>query len=266
MQPVPPRNERPTTISDEPLSAEPVGESRAFPPPGVGPGPEYEREYRRGYQAPPDDDTDPFVAPEPAAHLALADEPADNAEDAEDRAAEPELADEPADVPEEVEDRAADPELADEPTDTAATEPAEPLTELPTDVVVAAAAPAEPPVEPAAETTAETPIEVPADVVVAAVAPAALPGAVAEQPLIAEAEMAGLRSRWRDIQSGFVDDPDQAVRLAAELVDEVVQTLTGTLADARRDLDDWAGDEPPTEQRRVVLRRYRALFNRLLAD
>jgi hypothetical protein len=98
------------------------------------------------------------------------------------------------------------------------------------------------------------------------VAAAALPGAAVEQPLITAAETTGLRGRWRDIQAGFVDDPDQAVRQASELVDEVVRTLTSTLTDARRGLDDWAGDEPPTEQLRVVLRRYRTVFNRLLAD
>ncbi|MEU0370910.1 hypothetical protein ABZ070_11715 [Streptomyces sp. NPDC006283] len=76
----------------------------------------------------------------------------------------------------------------------------------------------------------------------------------------------GLRSRWSDIQQGFVDDPQAAVRAADELVAEVMQLLATTFADHKEGLESqWhRGDEVATEDLRIALRQYRSFFDRLL--
>jgi hypothetical protein len=75
------------------------------------------------------------------------------------------------------------------------------------------------------------------------------------------------RSRWIAIQSGFVDDPKQAVRDGDELVAEVMTNLANTFADERHKMEaqlDQTG-AGSTENLRVALRRYRSFFERLLA-
>ncbi|MEN3356703.1 MAG: hypothetical protein V7637_685 [Mycobacteriales bacterium] len=95
----------------------------------------------------------------------------------------------------------------------------------------------------------------------------AVPGGLgAEQPVGAPADASALRSRWRDVQAGFVDDPAAAVSQAADLVQEAVRALTSQLADLRGSVGEWSGDEPPTERMRVTVRRYREVFERLLRD
>jgi hypothetical protein len=61
---------------------------------------------------------------------------------------------------------------------------------------------------------------------------------------------------WKDIQSGFVEDPENAVRRAEDLTDKIISSLTQALEDRRQTLDTSArnGD---TEQLRLVLRQYR---------
>lgn len=75
-----------------------------------------------------------------------------------------------------------------------------------------------------------------------------------------------LRSRWENIQIGFVDEPRQSVERADELVAEVIRRLAEVFANERDRLEhDWArGDEVSTEDLRVALRRYRSFFDRLL--
>lgn len=82
-----------------------------------------------------------------------------------------------------------------------------------------------------------------------------------------------LRTRWREVQSAFVDDPRQAVQGADQLVAQVIQSLTASFAAHKKELDgQWQrGDEtagedggPATEDLRLALRRYRTLFNQLL--
>jgi hypothetical protein len=72
-----------------------------------------------------------------------------------------------------------------------------------------------------------------------------------------------LRRRWRDVQAGFVDDPRDSVRRAGELVGEAVQTVTVRLAEHWQAIGPDHGDAA-TEELRRALRRYRALFDRLL--
>lgn len=75
------------------------------------------------------------------------------------------------------------------------------------------------------------------------------------------------RSRWDELQIGFVDDPQQAVRRADKLVGEVLNSLSETFANERSTLDAQLGqgDSASTENLRVALRRYRSFFQRLLA-
>jgi len=71
--------------------------------------------------------------------------------------------------------------------------------------------------------------------------------------------------RWRDLQAGFVDDPQQAVRDAGDLSRQILQALADTIADAER-VDRWQAEDGTsgTEDLRVALRQYRTLVDRLL--
>lgn len=73
-------------------------------------------------------------------------------------------------------------------------------------------------------------------------------------------------SRWREIQSMFVDDPRAAVDQANGLVAEVAQALTASFSQRKAALEQHAGagGELETEELRQALRSYRALFERVL--
>lgn len=74
------------------------------------------------------------------------------------------------------------------------------------------------------------------------------------------------RSRWTSLQTSFVDEPRRAVQQADELVAEVIKNLASTFSDERGKLEgQWdQGDKVSTEDLRLVLRRYRAFFDRFL--
>jgi len=81
-------------------------------------------------------------------------------------------------------------------------------------------------------------------------------------------DLAGeFRSRWEAVQSSFVDDPRQAVRQGDELVAQVMKSLAETFATERSKLESQLGegDAASTESLRVVFKRYRSFFERLLA-
>jgi hypothetical protein len=65
------------------------------------------------------------------------------------------------------------------------------------------------------------------------------------------------------VQAGFVDDPRDAVRQAGDLVGEAVQVVTSRLTEHWQAIGPDHGDAA-TEELRRELRRYRALFDRLL--
>lgn len=94
-------------------------------------------------------------------------------------------------------------------------------------------------------------------------------GAMREEmaPLFSSEEAGQLRSRWEEIQIGFVDEPRQSVERADELVAQVMRRLAEVFADERKQLENqWTrGDDVSTEDLRVSLRRYRSFFDRLLA-
>jgi hypothetical protein len=95
------------------------------------------------------------------------------------------------------------------------------------------------------------------------------------QPLLSDA--AGLRAQWQRVQASFVDDPQSAVGEAAELVEQTAQALVGALRQRQKELHaSWehnpangsghgtaAGAAPDTETLRLLMQRYRSLFNQL---
>ena len=85
--------------------------------------------------------------------------------------------------------------------------------------------------------------------------------------LFEEGEISRLRSRWADIQSGFVDEPRQAVKEADGLVVDLTTRLTKMFAAARAALErQWdSNNEVTTEDLRIALKRYHAFFDRLLS-
>jgi hypothetical protein len=86
-------------------------------------------------------------------------------------------------------------------------------------------------------------------------------------PLLPAEASTQLQSRWREIQTRFVDDPREAVSAADGLVAELLQTLASGFAERRRALEgQWQrGEDVGTEELRVVLQQYRAFFDRLLS-
>jgi len=76
-----------------------------------------------------------------------------------------------------------------------------------------------------------------------------------------------LHSRWDEIQTGFVDNPRQAVEQADHLVAETIKRLAEMFANERNQLEQqWSrGDHVSTEDLRVALQRYRSFFDRLLS-
>lgn len=80
-------------------------------------------------------------------------------------------------------------------------------------------------------------------------------------------ELQGLRSRWKEIQTGFVDEPRKAVEQADGLVASAMKRLAEVFAEERSGLEkQWdRGESVSTEDLRVALQRYRTFFERLLS-
>lgn len=87
------------------------------------------------------------------------------------------------------------------------------------------------------------------------------------EPLFPSGESEGFKSRWVEVQTGFVDEPRNAVEQADGLVAEMMQRLATVFADERSKLEEqWSrGDDISTEDLRQALRRYRSFFDRLLS-
>ncbi|NUS44611.1 MAG: hypothetical protein HOQ24_13100 [Mycobacteriaceae bacterium] len=75
-----------------------------------------------------------------------------------------------------------------------------------------------------------------------------------------------LRTRWREVQGAFVDDPHDAVSRAAELVTDLVDEVTARYQERTKTLaGQWSGgDHADTENLRTALCSYRDLFDDLL--
>jgi hypothetical protein len=85
--------------------------------------------------------------------------------------------------------------------------------------------------------------------------------------LFPEQELGGLRDHWKEIQTGFVDEPRKAVEQADGLVASAMKRLAEVFAEERSKLEQqWdRGDSVSTEDLRVALQRYRTFFERLLS-
>ena len=85
--------------------------------------------------------------------------------------------------------------------------------------------------------------------------------------LFPSAELEGLRRRWKEIQTAFVDEPRKAVEQADGLVASAMKRLAEVFAQERSGLEQqWdRGDNVSTEALRVALQRYRSFFDRLLS-
>ena len=102
--------------------------------------------------------------------------------------------------------------------------------------------------------------------------PATMSGGRAEQAdgstqLFPSNELQDLRTRWKEIQTGFVDEPRRAVEQADGLVASAMKRLAEVFAQERSGLEQqWdRGDNVSTEDLRVALQRYRSFFDRLLS-
>lgn len=81
-----------------------------------------------------------------------------------------------------------------------------------------------------------------------------------DEPMFADDVAEQLRTRWRELQADFVDDPERAVRTADEVIDEMMKTITER---RQRLTGDWQG-QSDTEELRQALRGYRSFFDTLL--
>ena len=81
------------------------------------------------------------------------------------------------------------------------------------------------------------------------------------------AETQTFRSRWNNIQVRFVDDPASAVDEANSLVSEAIEHLKQGFSAQRqpRGQPSDANQRDSTEERRLLLRRYRTLVERLVS-
>lgn len=93
------------------------------------------------------------------------------------------------------------------------------------------------------------------------------PSTEESMPLFPSEETQGLRTRWKEIQTGFVDEPRKAVEEADGLVASAMKRLAEVFADERAGLEkQWdRGDSVSTEDLRMALQRYRTFFDRLLS-
>jgi hypothetical protein len=85
-------------------------------------------------------------------------------------------------------------------------------------------------------------------------------------PLFAENEIGDYRSRWSNIQAGFVDEPRHSVEEADGLVAQLMKKMAEGFANERERLEKhWdSGENVSTEDLRIALQRYRSFFDRLL--
>lgn len=120
------------------------------------------------------------------------------------------------------------------------------------------------PLAPTPETPA--PVTISATTTPSTTAPSTADSSTAEA-LFAEGDLADMRSRWSEVQAGFVDDPRDCVQKADGLVSDVVEQLSASFSQARARLEEqWArGEDASTEDLRLALKRYREFFDRLLA-
>jgi len=90
--------------------------------------------------------------------------------------------------------------------------------------------------------------------------------AAPQETILFEQDPSQVQARWRELQTAFVDDPEEAVQQADALVGEVVDALTSSLSSRTEELRERWKDSggTDTEQLRLALRDYRVVLERLL--
>lgn len=97
-------------------------------------------------------------------------------------------------------------------------------------------------------------------------APVTTATATVDAELLPRDVLDDFRARWEKIQVGFVDQPQQSVQAAHDLVDQLVDCLSQSFTRQREGLEgSWSRGEADTEALRKSLQQYRSFFNRLLA-
>lgn len=88
-----------------------------------------------------------------------------------------------------------------------------------------------------------------------------------QESLVSSPQMEDLRSRWAEIQASFVDEPRKAVQEADALISAAIQQIEESFRGQRSQIEKLVGQgsEASTEDLRLMLQRYRTLFERLLS-
>ncbi|MFI6042643.1 hypothetical protein ACIA8C_13475 [Nocardia sp. NPDC051321] len=86
-------------------------------------------------------------------------------------------------------------------------------------------------------------------------------------PLFADTDLDQLRTKWREVQGTFVDNPRDAVTQADQIVTDIIYQLTTAIAERKRVLEERTSgvQDADTEELRQALRGYRGFFHRLLS-
>lgn len=84
--------------------------------------------------------------------------------------------------------------------------------------------------------------------------------------VIAPEQNTGFRTRWREIQAEFIEDPRRAAEDANELVAEITKVFAAQAEERRNRLaSSWQrGGTHGTEELRLVMRHYRGLVDHML--
>lgn len=73
------------------------------------------------------------------------------------------------------------------------------------------------------------------------------------------------QARWGAIQAGFIDDPGRTVESTSALVAEIWDEIERSITDEREGIESrWQGTESSTDDLRVAMQDYRALYDRLV--
>jgi hypothetical protein len=73
------------------------------------------------------------------------------------------------------------------------------------------------------------------------------------------------QDRWGAIQAGFIDDPGRTVESASALVAEIWDEIERSITDEREGVESrWRSTESSTDDFRVAMQDYRALYNRFM--
>jgi hypothetical protein len=85
-------------------------------------------------------------------------------------------------------------------------------------------------------------------------------------PLFEDRVAEQLRSHWLEIQTRFVDDPNQSLKDADDLIIHMIENVISTLSEKRMTIEgQWQRDDQvSTEDLRLALKYYRSFFNSLL--